>query len=358
MLPMAPGTSNELSFSRYVNVDKPARSITTALVPTDDKQLDKKDGTTDGLTPLEGFKTSEVAVDKAGHVDTTIAMDIPQDADVVYLLNRIVGEKKTDMVAPAMATAVAADVQMDAQASTENANSQLTPDSEQTIYNQAVLANLMPGKPYNIVAQLYQCGDGNCVEVAAVNREIIPQAAQSVQNFSVEVDSSQLGNNDTFEWALTAFEGTGDFDNMGRKLAEISDHPDNQVVSFTGTRGSHLAKQKETDKAAEVPVFSDEELSDDERRTGSADVEDARQSTSADYVISDNMPRANIDEVRKNNASLEDNTKATDPQKVAQDRADVKDRERSAMWSAVGAVAVVAVAAAGVAVWSRRSSHN
>lgn len=353
VIPLNPKSTNRLNVSRYVKTDDPdsVKSVTTAYQPTDDAELDAKDGHKDGLTPINGQSRVEEQAAGDGEVTTPITVDIPDGVDTVYLHNEVVNQDGEEVAPPSMMTAAVTDVELDAQASTENQNSQLKPDTTQKIWDQVDVTNLMPGKPYNVVTQLFQCGDGNCVEVAAVNREIIPRASETMQNFAVEVDTSDMGDDDTFEWATTVYEGTGDFNEMGNKLAEIADHPDSQVLSFTGTRSSHQAGERVEEQAAET--FDSHPLSDDDRMTGSADVEDARGNTGKKYEIVDEAPPANMNVVRENNQKLDD--VSTD--QVNRDRAKYREDHKTP-WLPLGVLTGIVLTSAVAMAFASRAKKD
>lgn len=346
LIPLQPGSSNDLIFSRYINSNEEVTSIIRALVPTqNDKDNDK-----DGLAPLDGFNPVKKTTNGAENVQSNVHLDVPKNVEEVYLHNEVVDKNGKEVTTPSMSTAAVSKINIDAQASTENKNAQLKPNAKQKIWNQVLLDNLMPGKPYNVVSNLYQCGDGNCTEVAAVNREIIPRASESLQNFAVKVDTSDMEDGDTFEWETHVYEGTGDFNNMGQKLADMADHNKNQVLSFSGSQKS----QKVEEHAGEEKEFDSKPLPDDERNLGSPDVEDARDRKSADYNIVDEAPPANIGEVRENNKKLENKTS----EQVSEDRAEAHE-EDSVNWGQIGiAVGVVLAIAAAVALMSRRRNNG
>lgn len=374
------GTTNNVDITRYVsnNSSEDITQTVTAYLTTTDHDLDMKDGVEDGLTPVDGGEVSTVIpAGESRTVTAPMAMTVTKTDHagsesptnpIVFLRNLLRDSKGNDVANPTVNVMDVGDVTIDAQASTEQANSKLRADAtKQMIYNQVNLGKLLPGKPYNVVAQLFQCAPGNCIEVAAVNREIIPQTETSTQPFSVEVDPSSLADNETFEWELRVYEGTGDFENMGPELISVADHPDTQVVSFSGTQGTNMAGERKenhaatsdsgvditvTDDAAEViGPREDMHMDNDERVTGSPDREDEVQDKK--LTIGDEVPPAPMEVVRANNAALtgEDGAHA---QTVAQERQDFRNAQANRTRATWGGVAALVVIAAIVAVFARR----
>ena len=260
---------------------------------TEDVEVDKRDGTEDGLYPItdEDNRPVEGRASVSGNdTQVTVEFVVPDDG-LVYLNHRLLDEDGNDVAPQKMDTIMVAEPEMDVQASTESGNSQLV-DGKQTIYNQASITNLTPGKPYQVLVNLFQCdAPGDCSEIAAVNREIIPRNNNSIQNFSVLVDANSLGSSDsTLEWETRLYEGTGDIYNMGDLIHEVADRGENQVVSPSGSRTS--LDTKRTQKSGTVTINAQE-----------GDVNEVEVNDNG-LDVGDEEPPASIDEVRSNNEEL------------------------------------------------------
>ena len=306
--PLVPNARAEIEKAfRVINsTGEKLTSRLQALVPTSSEKLDKKDGNEDGLTPITDDNgkpvVSEQAVD-SGDVEQTIGFRAPDEGNPVFLIHqlldkngRIVGQETIDTLEPV-------DAMMEVQASTENANAQLS-DGQQLIYNQAQINQLTPGHRYQVLVNLYKCtAPGECDEVAAVNREIIPTETVRTENFSVEIDASTLADGGTYEWTTQLFEGTGDLYNMGKRITSVDDHPASQVLSKSGTQKAHGSKEtnvaaKDTSAkqqhAATVPLAK--------AQTDESDKDGDRKQ------IGDKQPPASMEEVRANNEELRNKT--------------------------------------------------
>lgn len=260
---------------------------------TEDVEVDKRDGTEDGLYPItdEDDRPIEGRATVSGDgndTQVTVEFVVPDDG-LVYLNHRLLDTDGNDVAPQKMDTIMVAEPEMDVQASTESGNSKMV-DGKQTIYNQAAITNLTPGKPYQVLVNLFQCdAPGDCSEIAAVNREIIPRNNNSIQNFSVLVDANSLGSSDsTLEWETRLYEGTGDIYNMGDLIHEVADRGENQVISPSGSRTSLDAKRTQQSGTvnAQGGDVTEVEVNDNGLEVG------------------DEEPPASIDQVRSNNEEL------------------------------------------------------
>lgn len=309
--PIDPGSTAKISDKRRIvnNSDSPLTTTIEAYALTDDKDKDKKDGKEDGLTPIEDKDGNQVkaesTTDPGSHDSTTtIEFVVPDDKDGQVYLKTITRDKDGNIVSPTSISSLKNQKpMMDVQASTENKSSKLDKDKDQKIYNQVSLNQLTPGKRYQILVNLYQCTSGECTEVAAVNREIIPTTPQSTQNFSVDVNTKGMGDSSTFEWTTKLYEGTGDVYNMGPQLAAVDNHPDSQILSFDGKRRksgtTDVKKSSEKTQMKPIDEYSAGNKGDDVDKK--ADSEDTSQPT-----IGNEEPPADMGEVRQNNKNERD----------------------------------------------------
>lgn len=284
-----PGRDTTLKqFATYVNNgSRDVTSIVEAFKPTDDADEDSKDGVEDGLVRINqsqsvikpGTGTSEQSVDIAG-----------QSEGPLFVSQRIVDHAGNEVVPVVMDKVNVTKPSIDVQASTSSGNSKLV-DGKQTIYNEVALGDLTSGGTYQILVNLYQCGGpDDCTEIAAVNREIIPQAATRHEFFSVNVDADKLPNDDsTFEWTVRVYEGTGDVENMGDELVSVADHPDSQVLSKVGNSQALGSNETNVKHAEQITVNAQGE----EEPTANENLE-----------IGSERPVASMDQVRDNNDKL------------------------------------------------------
>lgn len=298
-----PGDNLRLAVEKNVSnlLGSGLKSIIEPLTVAPNAEQDKSDGQEDGLTPLRDEDNRPISAESdlaagTGDNQSVVEFTVPDDG-LVYLNHRVVDGDNNNVVPQRMETMTVAEPTMDAQASTQSGTSQLDGDGEQTIYNQVALNNLTPGKPYQVLVNLFQCdGSGDCTEIAAVNREIVPGTASSVQNFSVLIDPTKLASNDsTLEWETRMYEGTGDIYDMGPVVTEIADRGENQVVSPSGSRVSLAADRNEQSGTVMAQ--------------GEADTDDGAPSeVSPDegLPIGDEAPPADIGEVRGNNEAVDE----------------------------------------------------
>lgn len=319
--PINPETANRIKeVVRVLNgQDKDVTSILEVLrTPRDGEQGDPSKG---GLLPVTGPDGKPLVEEKSvapgkSTVEHTIEFVSPEEGDQVYLVHRVVDAEGVNVVQPDMRTLPSLKPTLDVQASSQEGSRKLAGHGKQTIYNQAKVRQLTPGKPYQVLVNLSQCNptDG-CVEVAAVNREIIPRdTTERTENFAVDIDTSQIADDNTFEWSTSVYEGTGDVKNMGAKLAAVDDHPSSQVLSFSGN-GSSLNKNGAGERTVQ-------------------------HSDAGQLEIKDEAPPVSMEEVRANNAKLD---------------ADAEGKGSSWVWAA-GAGVVGLLALAGAALWQRNRS--
>lgn len=319
--PINPETRNVITESmRVLNGQGDVTSILEVLRTP--KEGEKGDPDKGGLVPVESAdgkplkQEKEVDSDKES-VDHTIEFVSPKEGDQVYLMHRVVDAKGNNVVQPDMRTLSALKPTLDVQASSQEGSRKLADSGKQTIYNQAKVRQLTPGKPYQVLVNLSQCNptDG-CTEVAAVNREIIPRdTTERTENFAVDIDTSNVDTDNTFEWSTSVFEGTGDVKKMGAKLAAVDDHPSAQVLSFSGD-GNSLNKVGAGERAQQ---HSDEPK----------------------LEIKDEAPPVQMEDVRKNNEQLD---------------AESGEDNSVAIWTIGGLVAAVVALLAGALWWRGRGS--
>lgn len=288
--------------------------------PRDGEQGDPNKG---GLVPVFGpdgkpIMQQETVAPGKSSVTHTIEFTSPHEGEQVYLMHRVVDDKGNNIVQPDMRTLSALKPTLDVQASSQIGSRKLDGHGQQTIYNQAKLRQLTPGKPYQVLVNLSQCNPNDgCVEVAAVNREIIPRdTTDRTENFAVDIDTSQVADNNTFEWSTSVYEGTGDVQNMGAKLTAVDDHPPAQVLSFSGD-GKSLNR-------------------------GGAGERNVKHSDEEKLEIKDQAPPVSMEEVRKNNEQLD---------------ADASKSESAPVW-AIGAGLASLIALAAGAVWLRKRNKG
>ena len=244
--PITPGAMNTLEQVVDIvnNRDGDLRSIVEVLTTAGGGKSDDKGG----LVPVLGSDGKPIRdTKKVGDGRSTVKHDLafksPRESEQVYVNHRVVDDKGRDVVQPSMRTMSALKPTLDVQASSQEGSRKLAGQERQMIYNQAKISQLTPGKPYQVLVNLSQCNptDG-CTEVAAVNREIIPRdTTERTENFSVDIDATNIEPDNTFEWTTSVFEGTGDIHKMGDKLVAVDDHPSSQVLSFDG-KGESLNK--------------------------------------------------------------------------------------------------------------------
>ena len=291
---LRPNKEAELTQNTNVvnNFNEDLTSVVEAYAPTKSEKDDKADGHKDGLAPIKNARSEETL--KPGNNDTKqkLKFKVPDsDEGVVYINHRIQTPDGEVVVPQSMDVVEVSDPAIDVQASTENASSKLD-DGEQKIYNEVRASQMTTGKPYQVLVNLYQCdGLDECKEIAAVNREIIPETSVRSEFFSVEVDADKLKNKDsTFEWTTRLYEGTGDVKKMGDELASVDDHPKSQVLSFSG-KAEGLGSEKVNVEHADtvhVNAQGDENKSEDDL-----------------LEVSDEAPPAPMEQVRENNEKNE-----------------------------------------------------
>ena len=319
--PINPETRNVITESmRVLNGQGDVTSILEVLRTP--KEGEKGDPDKGGLVPVESAdgkplkQEKEVDSDKAT-VEHTIEFVSPKEGDQVYLMHRVVDAEGNNVVQPDMRTLSALKPTLDVQASSQEGSRKLADSGKQTIYNQAKVRQLTPGKPYQVLVNLSQCNptDG-CTEVAAVNREIIPRdTTERTENFAVDIDTSNVDTDNTFEWSTSVYEGTGNVKDMGAKLAAVDDHPSAQVLSFSGD-GTSLNKTGAGERAQQ---HSDEPK----------------------LEIKDEAPPVPMEDVRKNNEQLD---------------AESGEDNSVAIWAIGGLVAAVVALLAGALWWRGRGS--
>lgn len=323
--PINPETRNVITESmRVLNGQGDVTSILEVLrTPNEGEKGDPSKG---GLVPVQGADGKPLKQEKGvdsdkESVEHTIEFVSPKEGDQVYLMHRVVDAKGNDVVQPDMRTLSALKPTLDVQASSQEGSRKLVGEDKQTIYNQAKVRQLTPGKPYQVLVNLSQCNptDG-CTEIAAVNREIIPRdTTERTENFAVDIDTSNVDENNTFEWSTSVFEGTGDVKKMGEKLAAVDDHPGAQVLSFSGDATSL-------------------------NKTGAG--ERAQQhSNEGKLEIKDEAPPVPMEDVRKNNESLD---------------ADSSEDSSAKVWGigiVAGLLGVIVVPLFAVFAWRNRSSN-
>lgn len=269
------------------NFGEDLKSIVEAYAPAKSESEDKADGRVDGLTPIKGSRTEETLKPGNNDVKQALKFKAPKTDEGVVYINHRIETKNGDVVVPqSMDVMEVSEPVIDVQASTENASSKLS-KGKQKIYNEVRASQLTSGKPYQILVNLYQCdGPDECKEIAAVNREIIPDISVRDEYFSVEVDASKLKNDGaTFEWTTRLYEGTGDVKKMGDELASVADHPKSQVLSFSGSAEGLGSEKVNVEHADSV-------------RVNAADVEESNDDL---LEVGDEAPPAPMEQVRENN---------------------------------------------------------
>lgn len=298
---IAPGeTTNITRTSEITNqFGRQLTSTLKAFRTTDDATKDKADGREDGLAPLTNQHGQQVEVSDPvtnGKVTQTIQLTAPSDGGdgLIYLTRQLTDDKGRDVSPVTMDIVANTKPMMDVQASTESGSSQLKGDKDkQTVFNTVQLSQLQPMKKYQVLVNLYQCdGKDDCREIAAVNREIIPQQSDRNEHFSVDLDASQLNHDDgTFEWTTRLFEGTGNVHKMGTELASVADHPQSQVVSFNAKQQANGSESVNTKNAAHVNLTAEGE----------------QKSVNENLPVGDKPAPASVEQIRQNNAMLENN---------------------------------------------------
>lgn len=269
------------------NFGEDLKSIVEVYAPAKSESEDKADGRNDGLSPIKGSRTEEKLKPGNNDVKQTLKFKAPKtDENVVYVNHRIETKNGDVVVSQSMDVMEVSEPVIDVQASTENASSKLS-EGKQKIYNEVRSSQLTSGKTYQILVNLYQCdGPEECKEIAAVNREIIPDISVRDEYFSVEVDASKLkGDDSTFEWTTRLYEGTGDVKKMGDELASVDDHPKSQVLSFSGNAEGLGSEKVNVEHAGSVRV----------------NAADAGESDGGRLEIGDEVPPAPMEQVRENN---------------------------------------------------------
>lgn len=271
-------------------------SVLEAFTTAKDDAQDALDGVKDGLTPLldsNGNKVTskkQIAAGQSGDIDHEIEFVAPGKGKMVYINHRLVDGSGRVVSPQGMDAFAVTDASIVAQASTDLGSAKLKDEDKQRIYNTVQATQLHPGKRYQILVNLYKCeGEGNCEEVAAVNREIIPEENARTEHFSVDIDASGMDRgNATYEWSTRVYEGTGDVKKMGKSLAKVDDFPESQVLSFSGKRESNNAGRVEEKHADVIDV-----------------AQDGAKSESSGAKIGDEAPPASIEEIRQNNEVLD-----------------------------------------------------
>ena len=292
---LRPNKEAELTQNTNVvnNFKENLTSIVEAYAPAKSEDEDKADGRKDGLSPIKNARSEETLKPGNNDAKQKLKFKVPDsDEGVVYINHRIQTPDGEVVVPQSMDVVEVSDPAIDVQASTDNASSKLE-DGKQRIYNEVRATQLTTGKPYQVLVNLYQCdGPEECKEIAAVNREIIPETSTRSEFFSVEVDADKLKNKDgTFEWTTRLYEGTGDVKKMGDELASVDDHPKSQVLSFSGHAeglGSEKVNVEHAD-TVRVNAQGDENKSDDDL-----------------LEVGDDAPPAPMEQVRENNEKNEE----------------------------------------------------
>ena len=270
------------------NFGESLTSIVEAYAPAKSEGEDKADGRKDGLSPIKNSRTEEKLKPGNNDAKQKLKFKVPKtDENVVYINHRIETPDGEVVVPQSMDVVEVSDPVIDVQASTDDASSKLS-DGKQKIYNEVRASQLTTGKPYQVLVNLYQCdGPDECKEIAAVNREIIPETSVRSEFFSVEVDADKLKNKDaTFEWTTRLYEGTGDVKKMGDELASVADHPKSQVLSFSGNAEGLGSEKVNVEHASTVNVNAQE---------GEGESKD-------DLLdVGDDAPPAPMEQVRENN---------------------------------------------------------
>lgn len=285
--PINPDTMNRVRETVRVSNSLPedVRSVVEVLrTPTGDEQGDPSKG---GLVPATDSNgkpiTEEQTVGQGkATVEHTIEFKAPGEGGQIYINHRIVDAEGRDIVQPDMRTLSAMKPALDVQASSQEGSRKLAGHEKQTIYNQARISQLTPGKPYQVLVNLSQCNptDG-CTEVAAVNREIIPQdTTVRTENFAVDIDATKVADDNTYEWSTAVYAGTGDVKKMGAKLVAVDNHPSAQVLSFSGS-GDSLNKTSAGDRTVQ------------------------HAGKTEGLTIKNEAPPASMEKVRENNANLD-----------------------------------------------------
>lgn len=290
---------------RAINIANDAgRELTSrikAYVSTDDDSLDAKDGRNDGMTPLldaNGQPVESVkSVTSSGDVTHQMRLSSAGDNNFIYLSHELVDENGNRVSPLSNEMFSSAKPVIDVQASTETSSSQLdTNKDKQRIFNSVNIAQMQPLQPYQVLVNLYKCGGpGDCQEVAAVNREIIPDSSSRVEHFSVDIDTSSLDKEKgSYEWTTRVFKGTGDVKKMGEELASVVDHPAAQVVSFNSKQTPNGSESTNVKQHSDTVTLADGEVKESHK-----DIPDH------DLRIENNAPSASIDEIRENNTARE-----------------------------------------------------
>lgn len=290
---------------RAINIANDAgRELTSrikAYVSTDDDSLDAKDGRNDGMAPLldaNGQPVESVkSVTSSGDVKHQLRLSSAGDNNFIYLSHELVDENGNRVSPLSNEMFSSAKPVIDVQASTETSSSQLdTNKDKQRIFNSVNIAQMQPLQPYQVLVNLYKCGGpGDCQEVAAVNREIIPDSSSRVEHFSVDIDTSSLDKEKgSYEWTTRVFKGTGDVKKMGEELASVVDHPAAQVVSFNSKQTPNGSESTNVKQHSDTVTLADGEVKESHK-----DIPDH------DLRIENNSPSASIDEIRENNTARE-----------------------------------------------------
>lgn len=290
---------------RVINIANDAgRELTSrikAYVSTDDDSLDAKDGRNDGMTPLldaNGQPVESVkSVTSSGDVTHQMRLSSAGDNNFIYLSHELVDENGNRVSPLSNEMFSSAKPVIDVQASTETSSSQLDANKDkQRIFNSVNIAQMQPLQPYQVLVNLYKCGGpGDCQEVAAVNREIIPDSSSRVEHFSVDIDTSSLDKEKgSYEWTTRVFKGTGDVKKMGEELASVVDHPAAQVVSFNSKQTPNGSESTNVKQHSDTVTLADGEVKESHK-----DIPDH------DLRIENNAPSASIDEIRENNTARE-----------------------------------------------------
>lgn len=333
---LRPNKEAELTQNTNVvnNFKENLTSVVEAYAPAKSEDADKADGRKDGLSPIKGSRSEKTLKPGNNDAKQKLKFKVPEtDENVVYVNHRIETPDGEVVIPQSMDVVEVSDPAIDVQASTDDASSKLS-EGKQKIYNEVRASQLTTGKAYQVLVNLYQCdGPDECKEIAAVNREIIPETSVRSEFFSVEVDADKLKNKDsTFEWTTRLYEGTGDVKKMGDELASVDDHPKSQVLSFSGNAEGLGSEKINVEHAETVNVNAqgDEETSDDEL-----------------LKVGDDTPPAPMEQVRENN---EKNAEESQEQRGV-------FTNETVGWIALGVLALIGAAGA-IGVFARNNSNK
>lgn len=305
-LPMTQGALNALIPDKSASLTKQftipnedhsgLTSVLEVLTTAKDDKQDALDGVEDGLTPLrdsDGNKVTskkQISAGQSGDINHEIEFVAPGKGKMVYINHRIVDGSGRVVSPQGMDAFAVTDASIVAQASTDLGSAKLKDEDKQRIYNTVQATQLHPGQRYQILVNLYKCeGEGKCEEVAAVNREIIPEESMRTEHFSVDIDASGMDRGGaTYEWSTRVYEGTGDVKKMGKSLAKVDDFPESQVLSFSGERKSNNTGRVEEKHAGVV---------NSAQGGGEGEQSGAK--------IGNEAPPASIEEIRQNNDVLD-----------------------------------------------------